>query len=75
MSKLAVRLLTLAMYATALAAFPMVTPADAAADSSRELKKKHKRMNATGAAIEAPRSSTQYPPNMSDDPARKVGGY
>jgi len=71
MSKLAIRLLTLAIFATAAAAIPMVTPAKAAT-STGEAKKKHKKMNASGAAIQAPRPSTQYPPNMSDDPGRKV---
>ena len=42
MSKLAIRLLTLAVYAAALAAVPAVTPAKAGASSSRHIKK-HKR--------------------------------
>jgi len=67
--------LTLAIYATALAAAPMVTPSKAAAETSTAVKKKHKKTNPRSSYIEAPRNSTQAPPNMSDDPARKVGGY
>jgi len=70
MSKFTIRLLTLAIFATAVAAVPMLTPAKAATSNS-ETKKKHKKISPNGAA-EAPRSSTQYPPNMSDDPGRKV---
>ena len=42
MSKSAIRLLTLAIYATALVVVPMVTPAKAATASSREIKKQKK---------------------------------
>jgi hypothetical protein len=44
MSKFAIRLLTLAMYATALALVPMGTPAKAETSGSKHLKK-HKRQN------------------------------
>ena len=71
MKKSAIRLLTLAIYATALVAVPVVTPAGAAADNSQETKKKQK-TSPKSSRIEAPRTSTQYPPNMSDDPGRKV---
>jgi len=47
MSKFAIRLLTLAMYATALVVVPMVTPAKAEASSSRHLKK-HKKQKSLG---------------------------
>jgi hypothetical protein len=39
MSKFAIPLLTLAMYATALVVVPMVTPAKAATNSSKQIKK------------------------------------
>jgi hypothetical protein len=44
MSKSAIRLLTLAIYATALVVVPMVTPAKAATASSREIKKHKKKI-------------------------------
>ncbi|MGA9089244.1 MAG: hypothetical protein WB420_09075 [Bradyrhizobium sp.] len=47
MSKLAIRLLTLAVYAAALAAVPAVAPAKAGASSSRHIKK-HKRHKSPG---------------------------
>jgi hypothetical protein len=74
MSRFAIRLLTLTIFATAVAVVPMLTPAKAAT-SNTESKKKHKKMSPRSSTFEAPRASTQYPPNMSDDPARKVGGY
>src|ERR1700692_2450777 len=48
MSKLAIRLLTLAMYATALAAAPMVTSSNAAAETSKAVKKKKKIQTGSG---------------------------
>jgi hypothetical protein len=71
MGKFAIRILTLAILATAVAAAPMLTPAKAAT-SNTESKKKHKKMSPRSSTFEAPRASTQYPPNMSDDPGRKV---
>ena len=47
MSKLAIRLLTLAAYATALAVVPTVTPAKAETSSSKHFKK-HKRQTRHG---------------------------
>jgi hypothetical protein len=44
MSKFAIRLLTLAMYGTALAVVPMVTPAKAATNSSKQVKKQQRRI-------------------------------
>ena len=43
MSKFAIRLLTLAMYATSLAVVPMVTPAKAETNGSKYLKKQHRK--------------------------------
>jgi hypothetical protein len=75
MSRFAMRLLTLAMYATALAAVPMVTPVKAATASGKEIKKHKKRIH-NSASIAAPKSSSPFPP-MYDDPDRKAagGGY
>jgi hypothetical protein len=73
MSKFTIPLLTLAMYATALMAVPMVTPANAAADSTKEVKKSKKIHRSSG--IEAPRPSSQVRSNSSnpyDEPDRKV---
>jgi hypothetical protein len=70
MSKFAIRLLTLAIYATALVAIPMVTPAKAAADNSNQVKKK-KKPSGNGSSIGVPRSSSQAPHNPYDDPDRR----
>jgi hypothetical protein len=56
MRKFAIRLLTLAAYATALALVPMVTPAKAETSSSKHLKK-HKRQKSHG--FGHPRSAGQ----------------
>ena len=73
MSKSAIRLLTLAMYATALAAAPMVTSSKAAAEASKAVKKSKKIHRSSG--VDAPRPSIQARPNSNnpyDDPDRKV---
>jgi Ni/Co efflux regulator RcnB len=72
MSKFAIRLLTLAMYATALAA-PMVTSSKAAAETSKAVKKSKKIHRSS--SVDAPRPSSQARPNSNnpyDDPDRKV---
>lgn len=71
MNKSAIRLLVLAMFATATAAVPMVAPARAATDGNAAVKKKHKKMSHVGSEAQAPRGSSQIP-NMADDPNRKV---
>ena len=74
MSKFAIRLLTLSMYATALVAAPMVTPAKAAADSSKEMKKHKKKIHRSpGIANARSPSANPFPP-MDEDPDRKAGG-
>ena len=74
MSRFAIRLLTLAMYATALVAVPMVTPARAAADSSKQMKKhKQKIHRSPGTANAGSPSANPFPP-MDQDPDRKAGG-
>jgi hypothetical protein len=75
MSKFAIRLLTLAVYATTPAVVPMVTPAKAETSSSKHLKK-HKKQKSPG--IGDPRSAGQawpktWPPPMYDDPDRRGG--
>ena len=74
MSKFAIGLLTLAVYATALLAVPMVTPATAAADSSKEMKKHNKKIHRSpGIANARSPSANPFPP-MDEDPDRKPGG-
>lgn len=73
MSKFAIGLLTLAVYATALVAVPMVTPARAAADSSKQMKKHKKIHRSPGIANAKSPSANPFPP-MDEDPDRKAGG-
>ena len=72
MSKFAIRLLTLAMYATALVAVPMVAPA-MAAEHSKEMKKHKKIHRSPGIANARSPSANPFPP-MDEDPDRKAGG-
>jgi hypothetical protein len=72
MNKSAIRLLVLVMFATAVAAVPTLVPAKAATDGNIT-KKKHKRASSAGSEAQAPRTSSQIPPNMADDPNRRVG--
>jgi hypothetical protein len=72
MNKSAIRLLMLVMFAIASAAVPVVVPAKAATDGNTSVKKKHKKMSPAGTEAQTPRTSSQYPPNMSDDPSRKI---
>ena len=72
MNKSAIRLLVLVMFATAAAVIPTLAPAKAATDGSTT-KKKHKRANSAGSEAQTPRTSSQAPPNMSEDPNRRVG--
>jgi hypothetical protein len=36
------------------------------------VKKKHKKMSPAGTEAQTPKTSSQYPPNMNDDPSRKI---
>jgi hypothetical protein len=85
MSKSATRLLTLAIYATALVMVPMISPAKAATNNSEEEKAKKKIQTSPG--FSDPRSTGQagvvcsrgidcgkWPPPIYDDPDRKAGG-
>jgi hypothetical protein len=72
MNKSAIRLLMLAVFAVALAEVPVIAPAKAATDGSTSVKKKHKKISPAGTEAQTPKTSSQYPPNMSDDPSRKI---
>ena len=73
MSKFAIGLFTLAVYATSLVAVPMVTPAKAAAESSKQIKKHKKIHRSPGIANARSPSANPFPP-MDEDPDRKAGG-
>ncbi|MGB9114198.1 hypothetical protein [Bradyrhizobium sp.] len=72
MSGFAMRLLILAMYATALGMVPVATPAKAVTNGSKEIKK-HKKMTQRSPAIHDRRSDNPFPP-MDEDPDRRAGG-
>jgi hypothetical protein len=90
MSKLAIRLLTLAMFATALVVVPMVTPAKAETGSRHKHKKRFSDHQAAGQPWPVPRPASPagdvcpgiarsfeckvWPPPMYDDPDRKHSG-
>lgn len=87
MSKFATRLLTLAIYATALMVVPMVTPAKAETSSRHKHKKRFSDHPSAGQAWPVTRPSSPagdvcpgiarsfeckiWPPPMDDDPDRK----
>jgi hypothetical protein len=73
MSKFAIGLLTLAVYATSLVAVPVVTPATAAAESSKQIKKHKKIHRSPGIANARSPSANPFPP-MDEDPDRMAGG-
>ncbi|MGC1559764.1 MAG: hypothetical protein WA820_07955 [Bradyrhizobium sp.] len=75
MRKFAIRLLTLALYATASVAIPLVAPARAATEGTHT-KKKHQKIRPASSST-APRISNETPRNYSDDPDRRAagGGY
>lgn len=72
MGKSAIRLLTMAIYATTLAAVPAVTSAKAATENGKHMKR-HKTIHHS-ASVGAPKSSTPAWPSMYDDPDRKAAG-
>jgi hypothetical protein len=65
MRKFAIRLLTLAIYGTAVVALPLATPTKAAAESSKEIKK-HKKKSNGNLGVEQ-RSSSQGPSGLSPE--------
>jgi hypothetical protein len=74
MSKSAIRLLTLAIYATALVVVPMVAPAKAATNGSGEIEKNKKKIQRSLGVSEPRSSNPAWPPPMYDDFDRKNGG-
>ena len=85
MRKSATRLLTLAIYATALVMVPLVTSAKAATNGSEEKKAKKTIQTSPGSSDpgSADRASANcsrgidcktWPPRIYDDPDRKSGG-
>jgi hypothetical protein len=66
-----IRLLILAIHATALVRVPMVTPAKAATSSNEEIEK-NKIQNSPG--VSDPPSSPVWPPPMYGDADRKTSG-
>ena len=74
MSKSAVGLLTLALYATALVVAPMVTPAKAATNGSGETGKNKKKVQKSLGVGDSRSSNPAWPPPMYDDFDRKNGG-
>ena len=73
MNTFAIRLLTLALFAVSSAAIPMIVPSKAAAATHKT--KKHKAAKSSGGMTQSGSSGStgQSPPNMADDPSRKVG--
>jgi hypothetical protein len=72
MTRFAIRLLALAMYATPLVVVPMVTPAEAVTSSSKEVKKK-KKMTQVSHGVRNRSPDNPFPP-MDEDPDRRAGG-
>lgn len=67
MSKFATRLLTLAVYTTALVVVPMVTPAKAATSSTRHMKHKKKIRSGFGDSWSAGQARPYTPPPSGGD--------
>src|SRR6516164_8904120 len=59
MSKFAIRLLSLAMYATSLPVIPMTTPAQAETSSTKHIKKQHRKNFQRSPGFSDPRSADQ----------------
>ena len=74
MSKSAIRLLIMAIYAMALVVVPMVTPAKAAPNGGEETEKNKKKIQKSPGISDSRSSSPSWPPPMSDDPDRRPSG-
>ena len=74
MSKLAVGFFTIAIYAMALMTVPMVTPAEAAAESGKQHIKKNKRKSYSGGTACDPWSPDHSACSASEDFDRKNAG-
>jgi hypothetical protein len=72
MNKSASQLFTLAMFAIASFVIPLVAPTKAVAETTKAAKKHRKTTSENGQQMRAPTTSSQYPPNMADDPNRKI---
>ena len=70
MSKFAIRLLSLAMYATSLPVIPMITPAQAKTSSTKHTKKQHRTYIQRSPGFSDPRSAawTVYGPSSQAGP-------
>ena len=60
MSKFAIRLLSLAMYATSLPVIPMITPAQAETSSTKHTKKQHRKNIQWSHGFSDPRSANAW---------------
>ena len=72
MKKFAIRVLTLAMFATPLLSIPLVSPAAAATDGSKHVKK-HTGKVQRAPAVQSAKSQKPFP-SLNEDPDRKAGG-
>jgi hypothetical protein len=74
MRKLAIRLLTLTIYCAPLIMIPVVSPANAATNGNKHMKKHAKVQRAP--VVQSGKSPNPFPP-MNEDPDRKAagGGY
>ena len=70
MSKFAIRLLSLAVYATSLPVVPMITPAQAETSSTKHTKKQHRKNIQRSPGFSDPRSAawTVYGPSSQAGP-------
>jgi hypothetical protein len=60
MSKVAIRLLSLAMYATSLPVIPMITPAQAETGSTKDIKTQHRKNILWSPGFRDPRSANAW---------------
>lgn len=70
----AIRLLTLAIYAAPLMAIPMIPPAKAATNDSRDAEKARKKVQKSPVITDSRPARPTWPPSYEDDFDRKNGG-
>ena len=68
MSKFAIRLMSLAMYATSLPVIPMITPAQAETSSTKHTKKQHRKNIQWSRGFSDPRSANAW--NVTGPPSQ-----
>ena len=68
MSKVAIRLLSLAMYATSLPVIPMITPAQAETSTTKHAKKQHRKNIQWSRGFSDPRSANAW--NVTGPPSQ-----